>query len=60
MKSLLKFLILVTISSVGAAEFAPIQSVILDEHAIVSVPVSTNRVTTISFPGPSLPSTEAA
>lgn len=29
-----------------------IQRVTLDERVVVTVPVSTNRVTTISFPGP--------
>src|SRR5258708_40346075 len=29
-----------------------VQRVTLDERAVVSVPVATNRVTTISFPGP--------
>ena len=29
-----------------------IQCVTLDERAVVTVPVATNRVTTISFPGP--------
>ena len=29
-----------------------IQRVILDDRAVVTVPVATNRVTTISFPGP--------
>ena len=30
----------------------PIQRVTLDEEVVVTVPVATNRVTTISFPGP--------
>ena len=29
-----------------------IQQVLLDDRVVVSVPVATNRVTTISFPGP--------
>jgi len=29
-----------------------IQRVTLDERAVVTVPVTTNHVTTISFPGP--------
>ena len=29
-----------------------IQRVLLDDHVVVSVPVATNRVTTIGFPGP--------
>ena len=30
----------------------PIQRITLDERMVVTVPVATNRVTTISFPGP--------
>jgi hypothetical protein len=37
---------------VSAAATEPIQQVTLDERAVVVVPVATNRVTTISFPGP--------
>lgn len=35
-----------------AAPHEAIQRVTLDEWVVVTVPVSTNRVTTISFPGP--------
>ncbi len=35
-----------------AAESQPIQRAWLDDHVAVSVPVATNRVTTISFPSP--------
>jgi hypothetical protein len=35
-----------------AAASEPIQQVMLDERAVIVVPVATNRVTTISFPGP--------
>jgi hypothetical protein len=35
-----------------AAQSQPIQQVWLDDHVAVSVPVATNRVTTISFPSP--------
>ena len=38
--------------SAFAAENPAVQTVLLDERVVVSVPVSTNRVTTISFPGP--------
>ena len=30
----------------------PVERVILDERTVITVPVATNRVTTISFPGP--------
>jgi len=33
-----------------AADNKAIQSALLDEHVVYAVPVSTNRVTTISFP----------
>lgn len=35
-----------------AADSQPIQQAWLDDHVAVSVPVATNRVTTISFPSP--------
>src|SRR5688572_21152249 len=38
--------------STFAADRNAVQSLLLDERAVVSVPVGTNRVTTISFPGP--------
>jgi hypothetical protein len=40
-------------ASVAFAETRePIERVILDDRAVITVPVATNRVTTISFPGP--------
>ena len=38
--------------SAFSSENPAVQTVLLDDRAVVSVPVSTNRVTTISFPGP--------
>jgi hypothetical protein len=38
-------------ASVALADSSAIQNVFLDDRTVVSVPVSTNRVTTISFPG---------
>ena len=38
-------------TAVARADSAAIQQVLLDDRAAVSVPVATNRVTTISFPG---------
>jgi hypothetical protein len=35
-----------------AADTKSIQSAYLDDHVVYSIPVSSNRVTTISFPGP--------
>lgn len=35
-----------------AADFKPIKELALDEHMVYTIPVSGNRVTTISFPGP--------
>src|SRR5258706_703839 len=35
-----------------AGPVEPIQNVLLDDRVVYTVPVSTNRVTTISFPGP--------
>ena len=48
MKSTVSLLLL--IAPVALAQ--PIQQAWLDDHTVVSVPVATNRVTTISFPGP--------
>jgi hypothetical protein len=39
-------------ATVILADSPAIQQVILDDRTMVSVPVATNRVTTISFPGP--------
>lgn len=46
--------LLIVLSAVVAFAEPPeaIQRVSLDERAVVTVPVATNRVTTISFPGP--------
>lgn len=45
---------LLLLAATGALAAPPeaIQRVTLDERVVVTVPVSTNRVTTISFPGP--------
>jgi hypothetical protein len=39
-------------ATVALADSPAIQNVFLDERTVVSVPVATNRVTTINFPGP--------
>jgi len=44
------FLLAATVAFADSPE--AIQRVTLDERAVVTVPVATNRVTTISFPGP--------
>jgi hypothetical protein len=52
MKSSISLLFLLT-ATVALAEMPEaIQRVTLDESVVVTVPVATNRVTTISFPGP--------
>ena len=48
----LVFLALLAASIVAAAPPDSIQRAILDDRVVVVVPVATNRVTTISFPGP--------
>ena len=48
MKSLISLLLV----AACAAASEPIQRVVLDDSAVVTVPVAANRVTTISFPGP--------
>ncbi|HLX69426.1 MAG TPA: hypothetical protein VKV04_07350 [Verrucomicrobiae bacterium] len=50
MKSIVSLFLLVT--STALAGSPAIQNVFLDDHVAVSVPVATNRVTTISFPSP--------
>jgi len=50
MKSIVSLLLLTT--SVALADSAAIQRVMLDDRTVVSVPVATNRVTTINFPSP--------
>ena len=55
MKSIAKILsstISVLTAAVALADSPAIQQVWLDDRTAVSVPVATNRVTTISFPGP--------
>jgi len=49
---LLVSLCLLCLAATPAHSFPAIQRVPLDDHVVVSVPVATNRVTTISFPGP--------
>ena len=44
--------LLLPLLSLRAAEKSAIQSALLDDRVIYTVPVSSNRVTTISFPGP--------
>ena len=51
MKSIVSPLLLAAAVALAQAS-QPIQQVWLDDHVAVSVPVATNRVTTISFPGP--------
>jgi hypothetical protein len=48
MKSIVSLLLLIAVSTLGQ----PVQQVWLDDNVAVSVPVATNRVTTISFPSP--------
>jgi hypothetical protein len=50
MKSIVSLLLLT--ATVALAASPAIQNVFLDDNTAVSVPVATNRVTTISFPGP--------
>src|SRR6266511_1497638 len=51
MKSLLSFMLAsATVAFADTPE--AIQRITLDERVVVTVPVATNRVTTISFPGP--------
>jgi len=50
MKSIVSLFLLTT--TVALAGSSVIQQVWLDDRVVVSVPVATNRVTTISFPGP--------
>ena len=49
MKSLRSLILLTTTVALGDT---PILRITLDERVVVTVPVATNRVTTISFPGP--------
>ena len=43
---------LLPFTSALAADTSAIQSALLDERVVYGIPVATNRVTTISFPGP--------
>ena len=52
MKSPISLLISLAATVVFAEPPEAVQRVTLDERAVVTVPVATNRVTTISFPGP--------
>jgi hypothetical protein len=52
MKSAINLLILLSATVALAGPPEAIQRVTLDERIVVTVPVATNRVTTISFPGP--------
>ena len=44
--------VMVLTNTVALADSSAIQQAWLDDHVVVSVPVATNRVTTINFPGP--------
>jgi hypothetical protein len=50
--SQLSFAAAVLTATVALADSPAIQRVMLDDRMVVSMPVATNRVTTISFPGP--------
>jgi hypothetical protein len=50
MKSIVSLFLLA--AAVALADSPAIQNVFLDERTVVSVPIATNRVTTISFPSP--------
>lgn len=53
MKSIANLLLLTAFAAkVALADSPAIQRVLLDDHTVVSVPIATSRVTTISFPGP--------
>ncbi len=54
MKSAISILLLAATVALAALAEPPeaIQRVMLDERAVITVPVATNRVTTISLPGP--------
>jgi len=49
---ILSFTISVFAAAIALAGSPAIQQVWLDDHVVVSVPVATNRVTTINFPSP--------
>ena len=53
MKSIANLLLFTVLAArVAEAESPAIQRVLLDDHVVVSVPVATNRVSTLNFPGP--------
>ena len=52
MKSPISFLVLLAATVAFAEPPEAIQRLTLDERVVVTVPVATNRITTISFPGP--------
>jgi len=53
MRSPSNFLVLLIVASpLLRAEGQPVQTARLDDRAVVTVPVGTNRVTTLNFPGP--------
>lgn len=53
MKSIANLLLFTVLTTrVAEADSPAIQRVLLDDRVVVSVPVATNRVTTLNFPGP--------
>jgi hypothetical protein len=52
MKSLISILLLSATVTLAELNVETIQRMTLDERTVVTIPVATNRVTTISFPGP--------
>jgi len=53
MKTLNKLLLCLSLPTIAVgADLAAIQSVLLDDRVVYTLPVSTNRVTTVSFPSP--------
>jgi hypothetical protein len=50
--SLLSFTVTVLTTTVALAGSSAVQQAWLDDHVVVSLPIATNRVTTISFPSP--------
>src|SRR5208283_2399869 len=51
MKSIVNLLLAtVTVFTAALTQASPIQKLFLDDNVVVSVPVATNRVTTINFP----------
>lgn len=52
LNNLCRCFFLLPFTSALAADTSAIQSALLDERVVYGIPVATNRVTTISFPGP--------